>query len=136
MCDPLGPITVTKEAGHALIGQAGRANSAVTTVPSKQDAFVGNAALRVGQQVDCSRGAVGLRVEKRGQEPGVSWHCRVWGFWNSPLGLWAALGRKLQTAPSLVHGFPGRLACSFSLISFLPIFLPVTRLFPTLLKMV
>lgn len=48
MCDPLGPITVAKEAGYALIGQAGRANSAVTTVPSKQDAFCGERGISSG----------------------------------------------------------------------------------------
>lgn len=35
------------------------------------------------------------------QGPEVSRHSRDWSFWNSSLGLWSALGRKLQDNPVL-----------------------------------
>lgn len=64
------------------------------------------------------------------QGPEVSRHGRDWSFWNSSLGLWSALGRKLQDNPVLPTEVSGEtfLVVFFflSLIPFLAVFLPVT----------
>lgn len=74
------------------------------------------------------------------QGPEVSRHGRDWSFWNSSLGLWSALGRKLQdnpVLPSEVSGETFLVVVFFFSHPFSRRFPSChARLFPTLLRMV